>query len=515
MAPLARPRVVAAVALLAAVAATLAAPASAAPAAAVLDLDDDSLPKFLDGQLGGVAVVAFTAEWCGHCKALHPKLAKAAESLRGVVPVANVDADKNRRAGSDHGVGGFPTIKLFYRDPSTGKVRSQEYKGPREAKDIAAFALDKASSLVFKRLGERRGAASGGGGAGPSGGGGGGPGTCGGGGGGPAGGGGGGGGGGAGSCGGGGGGGGGGSGGGGAGGGFFAGSQVVPLTEANFDDDVRHGPDVWFVLFFAPWCGHCVRAKPELIEAATQLAGRVRVGAVDCTQEQALCARFSVQGYPSFKAFAPGGVVEDYGGEREAAAMVEFAAARHAEHGPAPEVRELTDAAVLESACLGGGGEEGSSGGGPRQLCFVAFLPDVLDTGAAGRRAYVDALKALAKEFKGRPWGYLWAAAGSQPALEKALSGGAGVVPPLLVALKPADAKYSTMRGAFDAADARAFVESLRRGREPVAPVLLGEGGEGAAAGLPPIASVEPWDGQDGEVEAEEEEFSLEDIMAA
>ena len=275
-------------------------------------------------------------------------------------------------------------------------------------------------------------------------------------------------------------------------------------------------------MFMAPWCGHCRNAKPEVEAAAEALHGRVRVGAVDCTQEQGLCASWGVSGYPSFKFFAGGGggAPEDYQGGRDSAAFVDFLSRKHAELGPPPEVREVVDAAVVESGCLGergllgGGDDDGApSPGAARQLCFFAFLPDVLDSGAAGREAYLSTLKALAEKNKGRPWGFFWSAAGRQPALEQALSGGAGVIPPLLVAYKPSPdgggGKFSTMRGAFDAASVQAFVESLRRGREPVVAI---EGG----AGLPvaQLASLEPWDGKDG-VAVEEEEFSLDEIMAA
>lgn len=47
---------------------------------------------------------------------------------------------------------------------------------------------------------------------------------------------------------------------------------------------------------------------------------------------------------------------------------------------PAPEVKELVDEHVWESECVG---EEG--GAGARQLCFLAFLPDILDSKASGR----------------------------------------------------------------------------------------------------------------------------------
>lgn len=49
-----------------------------------------------------------------------------------------------------------------------------------------------------------------------------------------------------------------------------------------------------------------------------------------------------------------------------------------------------------------------------------------------------------ARRYKSRPFGYLWAQGGAQPALEEALGvGGFGY--PALVAYGPKDAKQSTM----------------------------------------------------------------------
>jgi protein disulfide-isomerase A6 len=78
--------------------------------------------------------------------------------------------------------------------------------------------------------------------------------------------------------------------------------------------------------------------------------------------------------------------------------------------------------------------------------CIVAFLPHILDTGAAGRNKYIDILRALSTKLRnkgfrcalalsmaGKPFlkrgmcSYLWAEGGKHPALEKALEvGGSG-----------------------------------------------------------------------------------------
>ena len=51
-------------------------------------------------------------------------------------------------------------------------------------------------------------------------------------------------------------------------------SNVVSLTESNFDSLVDRGDAVWVVEFFAPWCGHCKALVPEYSKAAAALKVR-------------------------------------------------------------------------------------------------------------------------------------------------------------------------------------------------------------------------------------------------
>lgn len=61
--------------------------------------------------------------------------------------------------------------------------------------------------------------------------------------------------------------------------------DVVVLTADNFDDLVLKSKDIWFVEFYAPWCGHCKKLEPEWNAAASKLKGQVKLGKVDATVE--------------------------------------------------------------------------------------------------------------------------------------------------------------------------------------------------------------------------------------
>jgi protein disulfide-isomerase-like protein len=54
-----------------------------------------------------------------------------------------------------------------------------------------------------------------------------------------------------------------------------------------------------FVVFKAPWCGHCKKLKPDWDNLADNV--NVLIGEVDCTVEKDLCEEQGVKGYPTIK----------------------------------------------------------------------------------------------------------------------------------------------------------------------------------------------------------------------
>jgi len=197
-------------------------------------------------------LVEFYAPWCGHCKALAPEWEKAATALKGIIKIGAVDMTEHEEVGRPYDVKGFPTIKLF----GMNKNQPVDYDGARQANDIVNFSFDKAKKIAKKRLNgdagepkqekkepkqekKQTGGSGGSGNASKDG-------------------------------------------------------AVYVLTEKNFDEMVLQSKDIWFVEFYAPWCGHCKALAPEWDAAAKALDGQVKFGKVDATVESGLGQRFGV-----------------------------------------------------------------------------------------------------------------------------------------------------------------------------------------------------------------------------
>ncbi|TNM94860.1 hypothetical protein fugu_017619 [Takifugu bimaculatus] len=387
-------------------------------------------------------LVEFYAPWCGHCRNLVPDWKKAATALKGIVKVGAVDADQHKSLGGQYGVRGFPTIKIF----GANKNKPEEYQGGRSSQAIVDGALSALRSLVKERL---SGGSSGSGykqqqsGSGGSGG---------------------------------------------------SKKDVVELTDDNFDQMVLESGEVWMVEFFAPWCGHCKNLEPEWTAAATavkeQTKGKVRLGAVDATVHQVVSSRYGIRGFPTIKIFRKGEEPEDYQGGRTRADIIERALDLFSDNAPAPELLEILNEDVVKKTC------EDS------QLCVIAVLPHILDTGATGRNGYLEVMMKMADKYKKKMWGWLWAEAGAQLELEASLGiGGFGY--PAMAAINTRKMKYALLRGSFSETGIHDFLRELSVGRGSTATF-----GGGA---MPNIQSVDAWDGKDGQL-PEEEEYDLSDV---
>lgn len=386
--------------------------------------------------------------WCGHCKNLVPEWKKAAAALKGVATVAAVDATAHSSLAAQFGVQGYPTIKIFGAD----KSKPSDFNGQRTASGIVEAVMKEVGATVNRRMGRK--ASSSGSGSG--------------------------------------------SGSGSSNGGADSskpggGKEVVTLTADNFDSLVLNSDSPWMVEFYAPWCGHCKTLAPEWAEAAGQLKGEVKLGAVDATAHEALGARFSIKGFPTIKYFAPGSKSSsdavDYEGPRDAAGIIAWARTKAEESGAAAAAAELTSQAVLEETC------------GGKRICVIAFLQSLYDTRKSGRQAKIAELESVARKERRSPFRFLWTYAGQHPALERAM-GIEGAIP-AVVALSPSKGTFAIHRGAQDEEGLLTFTRGLLSGR--VKPAKFADGA------VPKASTVTPWDGQD--YQEEEDDFDPSSII--
>ncbi|KAM0730141.1 Thioredoxin domain-containing protein 5-like protein [Formica fusca] len=83
--------------------------------------------------------------------------------------------------------------------------------------------------------------------------------------------------------------------------------HTLQYTSENFSTEIETMDH--FVMFYAPWCGHCQRLGPiweQLAEILNEEDNTLRIAKVDCTTEIILCSEQDVTGYPTLKFYKTG-----------------------------------------------------------------------------------------------------------------------------------------------------------------------------------------------------------------
>eukprot|EP00586_Coscinodiscus_wailesii_P004714 CAMPEP_0172480004 /NCGR_PEP_ID=MMETSP1066-20121228/4861_1 /TAXON_ID=671091 /ORGANISM="Coscinodiscus wailesii, Strain CCMP2513" /LENGTH=218 /DNA_ID=CAMNT_0013240907 /DNA_START=96 /DNA_END=752 /DNA_ORIENTATION=- len=105
---------------------------------------------------------------------------------------------------------------------------------------------------------------------------------------------------------------------------FALSTSAIELTPDNYDAETA-GKSV-FLKFFAPWCGHCKKLKPDWDKLMDEFSGSATqlIGDVDCTAGgKSLCEANGVKGYPTLKYGDPS-ALQDYQGGRDFDSLKKF-----------------------------------------------------------------------------------------------------------------------------------------------------------------------------------------------
>jgi thioredoxin 1 len=87
-------------------------------------------------------------------------------------------------------------------------------------------------------------------------------------------------------------------------------SNVLAVTDANFEEEVEKAEGLTIVDFWATWCGPCRMVAPILDQLATDYQGKVKITKLDVDANIKTGSRFNVRSIPTMLFFKGGKVVD-------------------------------------------------------------------------------------------------------------------------------------------------------------------------------------------------------------
>lgn len=86
-------------------------------------------------------------------------------------------------------------------------------------------------------------------------------------------------------------------------------SNVIHLTQENFDSVVMSSDVPTIVDFSASWCGPCKALTPIIEKIADESVGKLKVCKIDIDEAPDLASKYSIRGVPTVVVFKEGEIV--------------------------------------------------------------------------------------------------------------------------------------------------------------------------------------------------------------
>lgn len=87
-------------------------------------------------------------------------------------------------------------------------------------------------------------------------------------------------------------------------------SNVLEVTDNNFDEEVLIDGQVTLVDFWATWCGPCRKLSAMLDEISAEFEGKAKFVKIKADENTETATKYSVSGVPSILIFKGSEVVE-------------------------------------------------------------------------------------------------------------------------------------------------------------------------------------------------------------